>query len=188
MGPKRAGKDNTVNRVDFKLVHKQPRAGIERGFGHLDFADVAIGDGDLRPTVGRAIINQIGIGAPIGKDICAACLLCCANQPGCVDDAVNAHLSDHLDNARTTDPGDTGGGYGIGKAFLVNRLQTLLQHQRIHLPAGHKEAGALVEELLNYEIRVGENASAKFGAFRTGTHDDLVTALGLAVQTDSVVA
>jgi hypothetical protein len=76
----------------------------------------------------------------------------------------------------------------LGKAFLVNRLQILLQHQRIHLPAGHKEAGPLVQELLNYEIRVGENASAKFGAFRTGTHDDLVTALGLAVQTDSVGA
>lgn len=72
----------------------------------------------------------------------------------------------------------------LGKAFLVNRLQALLQHQRIHLPKGHREAGALIRELLDYEIRVGENAAAKFGAFRSGTHDDLVTALGLAIQSE----
>ena len=36
----------------------------------------------------------------------------------------------------------------------------------------------------HYEIRVSEDANDRYGAFRTGTHDDLVTALGLAVQTD----
>jgi hypothetical protein len=38
--------------------------------------------------------------------------------------------------------------------------------------------------LEDYEIRVSEDANDKYGAFRTGAHDDLVTALGLAVQTD----
>jgi hypothetical protein len=46
------------------------------------------------------------------------------------------------------------------------------------------EAKILAEELLNYEIRVEENANDRYGAFRVGTHDDLVTALGLAVQED----
>jgi hypothetical protein len=32
------------------------------------------------------------------------------------------------------------------------------------------------------ESRVDENANDRYGAFRVGTHDDLVTALGLAVQ------
>lgn len=32
--------------------------------------------------------------------------------------------------------------------------------------------------------RVSENANDTYGAFKVGTHDDLVTALGLAVQLD----
>ena len=69
----------------------------------------------------------------------------------------------------------------LGKAFLVSRLQALLQCGRLHLPMTG-EAQALTDELLNYEIRVDENATEKYGAFKVGTHDDLVTALGLAVQ------
>jgi len=73
----------------------------------------------------------------------------------------------------------------LGKAYLVSRLQALLQCGRLHLPPTG-EAQALTEELLNYEIRVDENATEKYGAFKVGTHDDLVTALGLAVQIDPV--
>ena len=69
----------------------------------------------------------------------------------------------------------------LGKAFLVSRLQALLQTGRIHLPKT-SEAEALSKELLDYEIRVDENANDRYGAFKVGTHDDLVTALGLAVQ------
>ena len=73
----------------------------------------------------------------------------------------------------------------LGKAFLVSRLQALLQTQRLHLPKG-SEPEALAHELRNYEIRVDENANDRYGAFRVGTHDDLVTALGLAVQADGL--
>jgi hypothetical protein len=76
----------------------------------------------------------------------------------------------------------------LGKAFLVSRLQMLLQCQRLHLPKHHREADALVRELLDYEIRVDENANDRYGAFRVGTHDDLVTALGLAVQKEPTVS
>ena len=72
-----------------------------------------------------------------------------------------------------------GGELRLGKALLVSRLQVLLQCGRIHLPR-MAEASALVDELLNYEIRVSDSANAQFGAFKTGQHDDLATALGLA--------
>lgn len=75
----------------------------------------------------------------------------------------------------------------LGKAYLVSRLVALLQSQRIHLPDGD-EARTLAQELQDYEIRVDENANDRYGAFRVGTHDDLVTALGLAVQTDPAVS
>jgi len=68
----------------------------------------------------------------------------------------------------------------LGKAYMVSRLQAMLQTQRIHLPRT-REAQALAGELQDYEIRVDENANERYGAFRAGAHDDLVTALGLAV-------
>jgi hypothetical protein len=72
----------------------------------------------------------------------------------------------------------------LGKAFLVSRLQALLQTHRIHLPK-IPEAEVLARELLDFEIRVDEDARDRYGAFKVGTHDDLVTALGLAVQDDA---
>jgi hypothetical protein len=71
----------------------------------------------------------------------------------------------------------------LGKAYLVSRLQALLQNRGLHLPRT-REAETLTEELQTYEIRVTENANDHYGAFRVGTHDDLVTALGLATQSD----
>lgn len=75
-------------------------------------------------------------------------------------------------------------GLSVGKAYLVSRLQALMQTDRIKLPANHKEAEAMARELQDYEIRVDTDANDKYGAFRVGAHDDLVTALGLAVLRD----
>jgi hypothetical protein len=86
---------------------------------------------------------------------------------------------------RTEDPRERK--VSLGKAHLVSRLQSLLQFQRLHLPAS-SEARALAQELLDYEIRVDENANDRYGAFRVGTHDDLVTALGLAVQKEPTIS
>jgi hypothetical protein len=69
----------------------------------------------------------------------------------------------------------------LGKAWLVSRLQALLQTARILLPRT-TEAHVLAQELLDYEIHVDEKANDTYGAFRVGSYDDLVTALGLAVQ------
>jgi hypothetical protein len=71
----------------------------------------------------------------------------------------------------------------VGKAYLVSRLQALLATGRIKLPKS-RSARQLARELEDYEIRVDEAARLTAGAFRTGAHDDLVTALGLAVLDD----
>ena len=71
----------------------------------------------------------------------------------------------------------------LGKAWLTSHLQTLLQSGRLHLPKT-REAQQLADELDDFKIPVDENANEKYGAFRVGTHDDLVTALGLATQGD----
>jgi hypothetical protein len=74
-----------------------------------------------------------------------------------------------------------GGEVRLGKAWLVTRLQTLLQAARLHLPRS-PQADELAGDLLEYEIHVEPDANERYGAFRVGRHDDLVTALGLAVQ------
>ncbi|HTG34964.1 MAG TPA: hypothetical protein VLB76_18765 [Thermoanaerobaculia bacterium] len=71
----------------------------------------------------------------------------------------------------------------LGKAYLVSRLQTLLQTGRLHLPRT-PESEILAQELLDYQIRVDEKANERYGDFKVGSHDDLVTAMGLAVQTE----
>lgn len=73
------------------------------------------------------------------------------------------------------------GSITLGKAYLVSRLKALMQTGCIHLPRTD-EMDAMQKELLDYEIRVDEQANDRYGAFRVGSHDDLVTALGLAVQ------
>lgn len=93
--------------------------------------------------------------------------------------AVIATTFTHGDQRAQVDPRTV----RLGKAYLVSRLQALLRSSRVHLPRT-AEAEALARELLDYEIRVDENANDRYGAFKVGTHDDLVTALGLAVQLD----
>ena len=56
------------------------------------------------------------------------------------------------------------------------------------LPARHPEAAALVAELLNYEIKIDDKGTDRYGAFSTGSHDDLATALGLAMLLDPVTS
>ena len=74
----------------------------------------------------------------------------------------------------------------VGKAFLCNRVETLLQTGQLELPPNKPEAAALRQELRDYEIRIDPDANEKYGAFKVGAHDDLVTALGLAVLDDPV--
>ncbi len=69
-------------------------------------------------------------------------------------------------------------------AWLVNRLQALFQSGCLHLPPDHPEAAAMAGELKNYELKSDPDGDLRFGAFRVGTHDDLVTALGLAILID----
>ena len=73
----------------------------------------------------------------------------------------------------------------LGKAFLVNRLQALLQTGRLHLSKS-EDSITLAQELRDFEIEVDEKANERQGAFRVGSRDELVTALGLAVFQDPV--
>jgi hypothetical protein len=66
----------------------------------------------------------------------------------------------------------------VSKTWMVSRLQVLLQNRRVRLPET-KMARSLAAELRDFEIR-SDGGHDVYGAFRTGAHDDLVVALGLA--------
>lgn len=77
--------------------------------------------------------------------------------------------------------GPRGGVIRLGKAWVVCRLQVLLQAGQLHLPRS-QEAETLAEELTEFEVQIAPDANDRYGAFKVGTRDELVTALGLAVQ------
>ena len=83
---------------------------------------------------------------------------------------------------RRVDP-DNSWSITYGKALLVSRVTLLLQKGRLHLP-DTEQARTLAEELLDYRVEVHKDANEHYGDFKVGTRDELVTALGLAVQED----
>lgn len=70
----------------------------------------------------------------------------------------------------------------LGKAYLVSRLQSLLQGGRVHAP-DTSEVRVMLEELRVYEIKVDDDGKDTYGA-SIGKHDDLATALGLSCLED----
>src|SRR6266568_4607052 len=70
----------------------------------------------------------------------------------------------------------------LAKAFLVSRLQSLLQGGHVHGP-DIPEMKATVEELKSYEIKVSDDGKDQYGG-KIGKHDDLATCLALACLED----
>ena len=79
------------------------------------------------------------------------------------------------------------GGWSVSKAYLTTRLQALLETGRLRVAAG-TDAEALLEELRTFEVRRSEAGRFLSGAFRSGAHDDLAIAVGLAIVADPAVA
>jgi hypothetical protein len=113
------------------------------------------------------ILDSTGVGEPVSDEV----RLALAGHQVMVTAAVltgGERYSGHWGTPRMT----------VSKTWMVARLQVLLQTRRIKLPKTAM-ARSLASELAEFEIRdVG--GSDVFGAFRTGAHDDLVVALGLA--------
>jgi len=131
----------------------------------------AVVDGLVRRGVARPriMVDATGVGGPV-VDILRERL------GGHARDVVSCTFT-HGEKYGQDDDARTA---SVGKAFLVSRLQALLQTKRLKLPVT-PESETLARELQNYEIRIDDDANDRYGAFKVGTHDDLVTALGLCV-------
>lgn len=73
------------------------------------------------------------------------------------------------------------GVYYVPKRVLVSLVQVALQNGRLKISSHLKYASTLTGELQNFQVKITENAHDTYGAWREGTHDDLVLALALAL-------
>ena len=73
-----------------------------------------------------------------------------------------------------------GGEYNVPKQDLVSSVQLALENRELRIARGLRDAGALVEELVNVRKTFQKSGHERMGADRRGEHDDLVIALALA--------
>ena len=80
-----------------------------------------------------------------------------------------------------TTPSRDGHDWRVPKRDLVSTLQVVLQTGRLKVAKDLPEASILVQELLNFQVKITDAANDTYGAWREGTHDDLVLAVAMAV-------
>jgi hypothetical protein len=70
----------------------------------------------------------------------------------------------------------------VPKRNLVGVTQTALQTGRLKVASALPEAATLTEELQNFQMKIAlDTGHDSYGAWREGTHDDLVLALACAL-------
>ncbi len=71
----------------------------------------------------------------------------------------------------------------VPKRDLVSVVQVGLQNRTLKIAAGLADADTLSRELQNFTVKITDAANDVYGAWREGTHDDLVLAVALALWT-----
>lgn len=73
----------------------------------------------------------------------------------------------------------------VPKRDLVSVVQVALQNRTLKIASELTEAETLARELQNFTVKITDSANDVYGAWREGTHDDLVLAVALALWTAS---
>jgi hypothetical protein len=71
----------------------------------------------------------------------------------------------------------------VPKRDLVSVVQVGLQNRTLKISSGLGLAETLSRELQNFTVKITDSANDVYGAWREGTHDDLVLAVALALWT-----
>ena len=71
--------------------------------------------------------------------------------------------------------------FSVPKRDLMSGLQVVLESGELRIARGLREAGVLVQELVDMRVMVRGTGRVRVGAEGTGEHDDLVIAVALGV-------
>jgi hypothetical protein len=123
------------------------------------------GYSDITPQL---VVDGTGVGRPI-IDLLRAAQPRAAIVP-CTISGGNAAVHDA-----------TTGYWNVPKRDLASTLAVLLQSARLHVAPALPDAAVLMQELLNFKVKITAAAHDTYGAWREGQHDDLVLAAALAV-------
>jgi hypothetical protein len=111
------------------------------------------------------LVDATGVGVPVVDLLRRAALECCM---------VPVTITGGEHAARGPD------GWRVPKRDLVTAVQVALELGELRLPAEMPLGRALVTELMDMRVKISDSGRDTYGAFRNGSHDDLVLALGLA--------
>jgi hypothetical protein len=76
---------------------------------------------------------------------------------------------------------DEHGYWLVPKRDLVSTVQIGLQSETLKIARSLPEAPVLTQELLNFQAKITTAANDTYGAWRDGSHDDIVLALAIAL-------
>jgi hypothetical protein len=111
------------------------------------------------------VADATGLGAPVIEMLRAARL-------GCEITAVTITGGDRAVQR--------GSDWSVPKRDLIAGVQVLLERNELRIARGLRDAGALVQELVDVRTTVRGAGRIRYGADGCGEHDDLVIALALA--------
>lgn len=121
----------------------------------------ALPTGEQRPAL---IVDKTGVGAPV------------------VDLFVEAELKPiAITITGLGEPTEVPGGWNVPKRDLVSVVQATLQTSRLRFAEALPDVTTLTSELTNFQYKITNRGNDIYGAWREGTHDDLVLAVALAV-------
>jgi hypothetical protein len=111
------------------------------------------------------VVDGTGVGRPV-VDLLRRSGLPCRLRPVIVTGGINES--------------DSNGFHHIPKKDLITGLQVALQQGSLQIAAGLKFGPALVAEMAEMRVKITSPGHEQFGAWREGSHDDLVFAVALA--------
>jgi hypothetical protein len=123
-------------------------------------------DAHTRPLRGCVLgLDQTGVGRPV-VDMFKAARPPCQLNPVTITAGKTATLDSD--------------GWAVPKKDLVAVVQLLLQSRRLKWDVRLPHAKDLARELADFQVRITASANEQFGAWREGSHDDLVLAVAIA--------
>ena len=110
-------------------------------------------------------VDGTGVGRPV-VDLLRRSGLSCKLQAAIITGGIAESNSD--------------GYHHIPKKDLITGLQLAIQLRTLQIAGGMKFGPALVTEMAEMRVRITASGNEQYGAWREGSHDDLVFAVALA--------